>query len=145
MSGWLRDRGLTDVRLEPRSTSTLENLANAAPMVDRGPGTVAQVRAGLAARGVAVTHNTVLTMLRILEDKGRVGREPAGRAHVYRALVAREDAGTSALARLTDTVFGGSAARLMAHLARDPRLTRDEVRRLEKKQARQQRWPRGLP
>lgn len=40
MSGWLRDRGLTDVRLEPRSTSTLENLANAAPMVDRGPVTV---------------------------------------------------------------------------------------------------------
>lgn len=40
MSGWLRDRGLTDVRLEPRSTSTLENLANAAPLVDRGPVTV---------------------------------------------------------------------------------------------------------
>ena len=36
MSGWLRDRGLTDVRLEALSTSTLENLANAAPMVDRG-------------------------------------------------------------------------------------------------------------
>ncbi|MDY0113519.1 MAG: YdcF family protein [Corynebacterium sp.] len=40
MSGWLRDRGLTDVRLEALSTSTLENLANAAPMVDRGPVTV---------------------------------------------------------------------------------------------------------
>lgn len=40
MSAWLRDRGLTDIRLEPHSTSTLENLANAVPMVDRGPVTV---------------------------------------------------------------------------------------------------------
>ncbi|MFD5867472.1 YdcF family protein [Corynebacterium sp. NPDC060344] len=40
MAGWLRDRGLTDIRLEPHSTSTLENLANAEPMVDRGPVTV---------------------------------------------------------------------------------------------------------
>lgn len=99
---------------------------------DAGPAPVAQVRAGLAERGIAVTHNTVLTMLRILEDKGRVGREAAGRGHVYRALVSREDAGTSALARLTETVFGGSAARLLAHLARDPRLTHDEVRRLRR-------------
>lgn len=99
---------------------------------DAGPAPVAQVRAGLAERGIVVTHNTVLTMLRILEEKGRVAREAVGRGHVYRALVSREDAGTSALARLTETVFGGSAARLLAHLARDPRLTPDEVRRLRR-------------
>ncbi|MFO6503937.1 YdcF family protein [Corynebacterium freneyi] len=40
MSDWLRDRGIADIRLEPHSTSTLENLANARPMVDRGPVTV---------------------------------------------------------------------------------------------------------
>ncbi|MCG7439250.1 YdcF family protein [Corynebacterium freneyi] len=40
MGDWLRDRGIADVRLEPHSTSTLENLANARPMVERGPVTV---------------------------------------------------------------------------------------------------------
>lgn len=40
MGEWLRDRGIADVRLEPHSTSTLENLANARPMVDHGPVTV---------------------------------------------------------------------------------------------------------
>lgn len=40
MADWLRGRGLDDIRLEALSTSTLENLANAAPMVDRGPVTV---------------------------------------------------------------------------------------------------------
>lgn len=40
MGDWLRDRGIADVRLEPHSTSTLENLANARPMVDHGPVTV---------------------------------------------------------------------------------------------------------
>lgn len=40
MGEWLRDRGIADIRLEPHSTSTLENLANARPMVDHGPVTV---------------------------------------------------------------------------------------------------------
>lgn len=40
MGDWLRDRGIADIRLEPHSTSTLENLANARPMVDHGPVTV---------------------------------------------------------------------------------------------------------
>ena len=99
---------------------------------DAGPATVAEVRDGLAARGIRVSHNTVLTILRILEDKGRVAREPAGRGHRYRALVAREAAGESALARLTATVFGGSAARLLTHLAADPRLSGEEVRQLRR-------------
>lgn len=97
---------------------------------DSGPATVAEVRDGLAGRDIRVTHNTVLTILRILEEKGRVGREPFGRGHRYRALVARETAGTSALARLRDTIFGGSAARLLTHLAADPHVTADELRRL---------------
>ncbi|MFC3848714.1 YdcF family protein [Corynebacterium hansenii] len=40
MSSWLGERGLADLRLESHSTSTKENLANAEPMVERGPVTV---------------------------------------------------------------------------------------------------------
>lgn len=40
MVGWLRERGFADVVAEAESTSTAENLDNAAPLIRRGPVTV---------------------------------------------------------------------------------------------------------
>ncbi|WP_295625064.1 YdcF family protein [uncultured Corynebacterium sp.] len=40
MRDWLHARGIADVRVEPTSTSTFENLRNATPMVERAPVTV---------------------------------------------------------------------------------------------------------
>ena len=96
---------------------------------DRGPSTVAEVRARLADD---LAHNTVLTILRILEDKGYVRHEEDGRAHRYHPLVAREAAGESALRRIVDKMFGGSDALLLSHLVRDPKLDRDEIKRLRR-------------
>ena len=94
-----------------------------------GPSTVAEVRSRLDAD---VSHNTVATMLTILENKGHVDHVAEGRAFRYRALVAREEAGRSAFARLLDTVFDGSAEALMMHFVRDRRLTKDELARIRR-------------
>lgn len=93
----------------------------------RGPSTVAEVREALTD---PLAYNTVLSMLRILEDKGHVGHEEVGRAHRYFAKVRREDAGSSALGRLVDTVFGGSAELLLTHFVRDQKLDRAELKRV---------------
>jgi predicted transcriptional regulator len=92
-----------------------------------GPSTVAEVRTRLED---TVSHNTVATMLTILENKGYVDHVEEGRAFRYRPLVAREDAGRSAFTRLVDTVFGGSAEALLTHFVRDRRLTTDELQRI---------------
>jgi predicted transcriptional regulator len=92
-----------------------------------GPSTVAEVRARLED---TVSHNTVATMLTILENKGYVDHVEEGRAFRYRPLVAREDAGRSAFTRLVDTVFGGSAEALLTHFVRDRRLTAAELQRI---------------
>jgi BlaI family transcriptional regulator, penicillinase repressor len=94
---------------------------------DHGPSTVAEVRAHL---GNAVSHNTVATLLTILEHKGRVDHVEEGRAFRYRPLVAREEAGRSAISRIADTVFGGSAEALLLHFIKERRLTRAELARL---------------
>lgn len=94
---------------------------------ERGPSTVAEVRAALSD---PLSHNTVATMLTILENKGYVAHTEEGRAFRYRPLVGREEAGRSAFGRLADTVFGGSAEALVAHFVRDRRLTKDELRRI---------------
>ena len=94
-----------------------------------GPSTVAEVRGHLEDD---VSHNTVATMLTILENKGHVDHVAEGRAFRYRALVAREEAGRSAFSRLLDTVFDGSAEELMTHFVRDRRLTKDELERIRR-------------
>ena len=95
-----------------------------------GPSTVADVRAALAARGHDLAYTTVLTVLRTLEAKGHVGHEEEGRAHRYRALVAREAAGRSALRRLLGTLFGGSPELLLTQLVEQRGVDEAELRRM---------------
>lgn len=94
---------------------------------DRGPSTVAEVRKALEDE---LAYTTVLTILRILEDKGYVGHEAEGRAHRYEALVERSAAGESALRRLTNRLFSGSRELLLTRLVDDDELTEAELRRM---------------
>jgi len=94
---------------------------------ERGASTVAEVRSALS---VDVSHNTVATLLGILESKGHVAHTEEGRAFRYHAVTAREEAGRSAFQRLVDTVFAGSAEAMLLHFVRDRRLTRAELERI---------------
>jgi predicted transcriptional regulator len=94
---------------------------------ERGPSTVAEVRAALSDE---LAYTTVLTMLRVLEEKGHVGHEEEGRAHRYRALVERREAGSSALRRLTRKLFKGSPELLLTQLVSDRALSDEELRRM---------------
>jgi len=94
---------------------------------ERGPSTVAEVRERLADD---LAHNTVQTVLRILEDKGYVGHTEEGRAHRFHARVKRELAGATATARVIDKLFGGSTERLLTHLMSERSIDPKELRRL---------------
>lgn len=94
---------------------------------EHGPSTVAEVRAELAD---AVSHNTVATLLTILEQKGHVTHTTEGRAFRYHPRVGREEAGQSVFTRLVDTMFAGSAEALITHFVKDRRLRKDELQRI---------------
>jgi BlaI family transcriptional regulator, penicillinase repressor len=94
---------------------------------DHGPSTVAEVRARLPD---PLAHNTVATMLTILENKGHVRHVEEGRAFRFHPVLARAEAGRGAFARLVDRVFGGSAEMLITHFVADTRLSADELRRI---------------
>ena len=96
---------------------------------EHGPSTVAEVRAKLVD---APSHNTVATILTILENNRHVAHIEEGRAFRFHPLVGRDEAGRSAFTRLIDTVFAGSAESLIMHFVRDRRLTKDELQRLRK-------------
>jgi BlaI family transcriptional regulator, penicillinase repressor len=94
---------------------------------ERGPSTVSEVREALTDD---LAYTTVLTVLRVLEEKGHVGHEEEGRAHRYFPRVQRAEAGESALRRLTRKVFRGSPEMLLTHLVSDRQLTDSDLRRM---------------
>ena len=92
-----------------------------------GPATVADVRRQL---DDDLAYTTVLTVLRILEEKGHVGHKEAGKAHRYFAKVQESAARKSALSKMVDRVFGGSAEALLTHLVAERDLSAEELKRL---------------
>lgn len=89
-----------------------------------GSGTVNEV---LAQLGVPLAYTTVLTVLRNLEAKQYVSRTEEGRAHRYFPRIARQAAQRSALTRLVDSMFGGSAEALVAGLVEQQQLSAEEL------------------
>lgn len=94
---------------------------------DRGPSTVAEVQRALAD---PLAYTTVLTVLRLLESKGHVAHVEEGKAHRFRPLVERSDASGSALRRIKDRLFEGSAELLLTRLVDDESLGTEELERL---------------
>jgi BlaI family transcriptional regulator, penicillinase repressor len=96
----------------------------------KGEASVREVTDALAAT-YPVAYNTVLTLLRILTDKGYVSPRQEGRAFVYKALVSRHEARSQALRKLVSQFFEGSPTALAQHLVRSHELTRDEIEALK--------------
>ena len=94
---------------------------------DQGPCRVSDVRSNLKD---PLAHNTVLTMLGILEEKGFVRREADGRGHRYFALVPEKDARKSAVRHLVRKLFRGSSELLFTHLVSEQRLSAAQAKRL---------------
>ena len=94
---------------------------------ERGPSTVAEVREHLEDD---LAYNTVLTMLRILEEKGYADHTEEGRAYRYHALVERETAAKSAVSGLVRRLFGGSPSLLLTEVVEQRDLPAEELKRL---------------
>ena len=92
-----------------------------------GSGTVTEVRERFP-DGLAYT--TVLWLLQTLEEKGFVRHEKEGRAYRYFPTIEQEGAGGSALTRIVDKVFHGSASMLLAQLVSERKLPAEELERM---------------
>lgn len=78
-----------------------------------------------------VAYNTVLTLLRILTDKGYVAPRQEGRAFVYKPTVTRAEARTRALRKLVSQFFEGSPTALAQHLITTEDLSADEIQAIK--------------
>ena len=97
----------------------------------RGESTVGDVLAAFP-RKDRRAYSTVLTILRILEQKGFVRHRKEGRAFVYAAAVGRKEARRSALNLLVSRFFNNSPELLMLNLLERERMDPKELQRLKK-------------
>lgn len=112
---------MSDLHFPPRELAVMSVLWRL------GSATVADVREHL---DEDLAYTSVLSALQILEDKGYVRHEAEGRAYRYFPTVAADKAGRSAITRIKDAIFLGSAERMFAQLVADRRLSRDELQRM---------------
>jgi len=100
---------------------------------DRESATVSEVTETLP-KDLGLAYNTVLTTLRILEDKGylRHTKRDDGRAFVYQAVVGRNEAGRNAVRYLVSRFFRNSPELLVLNLLEDEKLGEKEVARIRK-------------
>ena len=78
-----------------------------------------------------VHYSTVQTMLRILEAKGYVTHDKAGRAFTYRALVDQAQARRRALRHLVARLFDNSPSQLVLNVLEDQKIDPKELERLK--------------
>ena len=80
--------------------------------------------------GEALAYNSVLTTVRILEQKGYVEHRQEGRAFVYRPCVAEQEASRSEVRHVLNRFFGNSRERLLLSLL-DEEISPAELQRLK--------------
>ncbi len=95
----------------------------------KGSATVQQVLDNLSAKP-ALAYNSVLTTVRILENKGYVKHVKDGRAHVYMPLVGRTEATRFEIRHLVSRFFRNSHEQLVLNILQDESLDEAELRRL---------------
>lgn len=98
---------------------------------EKGSATVAEVAEGLP-KDLGLAYNTVLTTLRILEEKGYLThtKSEEGRAFRYSAVVGRQEAGRNALRYLVSRFFRNSPEALVLNLLEDDDLSERELVRI---------------
>jgi predicted transcriptional regulator len=91
-----------------------------------GPCTVSQVQAALSAER-ELAYTSVSTIVRILEQKGFVRSEKAGRGHLYSATISKEAYQGLSLEHLVNEVFDATPSLLVQRLLDSGRLTEKEL------------------
>ncbi len=109
-----------------KRTNTLTNAEHRIMEViwDKGSATVAEVVDALERKDA---YTTILTLMRILKDKGYLAARKEGRAHVFTPRVDRDTVARKAVHQLLARFFAGSPTELVLSFLREEELTPEEL------------------
>jgi predicted transcriptional regulator len=123
--------GIHETFMPPKRSNTLTEaeLRLMKILWRRGESSVTDLVAALPA-GEPLAYNSVLTTVRILEQKGYVRHRQQGRAFVYRPRVAEREASRSEVRRVLGRFFGNSREKLVLSLLGDEEISAEELEHL---------------
>ena len=98
---------------------------------DRGEATVRDVYESLLEHR-KVAYTTVMTMMKVLEQKGHLKKATADKAHIYSPTRPKNQVIKSMVLDFVDRVFNGSAEPLVVHLVEERHLKEDEILEIER-------------
>jgi len=93
-----------------------------------GKGSVNDV---LLASSRKLAYTSVSTILRILEQKGALTSQKAGRGHIYIPKIAKEDYETKTVKHIVDKVFDGEPRDLVLRLLGTEGLTQRDLKEIK--------------
>lgn len=96
----------------------------------RGSATVAEVVDALKGKDA---YTTILTLMRILKEKGYLSTRKEGRAFVFEPRVDRQTVARKAVQQLLSKFFAGSPSELVLSFLREEEITPEELDELKKK------------
>ena len=111
---------------KPSPTLTDSELRLMRIIWDRGPSSVGEVVESLP-KDEPLAYSSVLTTLRILDQKGYLRHEKEGRAFIYHSLVDQSVASKRALNFLLDRFFNNSAEQLVLNVLDDGDINSDQL------------------
>ena len=79
-----------------------------------------------------IAYTTVMTMMKILEQKGYLKKSQEERAYLYQPARPKKQVIRGMVREFVDRVFNGSAEPLLLHLVEDRRLTEKELREIQR-------------
>jgi predicted transcriptional regulator len=97
----------------------------------KGRSTVGDVVESLP-KAAPLAYTTVLTTLRILEQKGFVRHTKQGRAFTYQPIVDRDQVRSDILKRVVGLFFNNSRELLVVKMLEDGKIDANELKRLKK-------------
>jgi len=115
----------------PSKTLTGQELEIMKIVWERQTATVREVYEALLERR-RVAYTTVMTMMKILEQKGYLNRKQVERAYVYKPAQPKNKVIRAMVRDFVNRVFNGSAEPLLVHLIEDRHLKADEIEELRR-------------
>ncbi|MDB5174038.1 MAG: transcriptional regulator [Phycisphaerales bacterium] len=118
----------------PRKPSSQPNdveLAILRVLWDRGPSSVRDIHDALRPTRDA-GYTSTLKMMQVMLEKGLLERDPSTRPHLYRSAVPEEQTQRRIMSNMLQTVFGGSAGKLVLRAVETGRINNEERAEIRK-------------
>src|SRR5215510_2654721 len=118
--------------MRPRKTELTDHELRIMKVIwERGNATVRDVYEELL-KHRKIAYTTVMTVMGVLEQKGRLKKSASGRAYVYSPAQPQSEVVTSMVRDFVGRVFNGMAKPLLVSMLEDGKITEDELNELKK-------------